>query len=101
MHHSRNYFFFFVLLLVLSLQPLSLYGEEYQGHKSAGVKGPGSEQTPVYPPMPVPGKKVAIGSDRYIIYGFDKKTSAGDLLCGCEIRPGLVVPVDGHTYFVR
>ena len=70
---------------VISIQPLSLYGEDYQGHKPIVAKSAGSEQTPVYAPMPGPGKKVAIGNDSYIIYGFDKKPKLGTVIMKVEV----------------
>jgi len=82
---KRNYFSFIVFLFVISALPLSLYGEERQGHKSAGVKGPGSEQAPVYLPMPEPGKKVAAGNEHYIIYGFDKKPKLGTVIMKVQV----------------
>ena len=85
MSHNRNYFLFIIFLLVLSVLPLSLYGEDHQGHKTAGVKGPGSEQATAYPPMPEPGKKVMTGGDQYIIYGFDKKPKLGTVIMKVEV----------------
>ncbi len=35
--------------------------------------------------MPEPGKKVAIGSDRYIIYGFDKKPKLGTVIMKVQV----------------
>jgi hypothetical protein len=35
--------------------------------------------------MPGPGKKVAVGSDYYLIYGFDKKPKLGAVILKVEI----------------
>jgi hypothetical protein len=82
---NKNYFFFIIFLFFISALPLSLRAEEHQGHKSVSVKGPGSEQTPVFAPMPGPGKKVAIGNDGYMIYGFDKKPKMGTVIMKVQV----------------
>jgi hypothetical protein len=83
---SRNINYFFIaFLIIISALPLSLYAEEPQGHKSASTKGSGSEHVPVFAPMPGPGKKVAIGNDSYIIYGFDKKPKLGTVIMKVEV----------------
>jgi hypothetical protein len=35
--------------------------------------------------MPAPGKKVPVGSDLYLIYGFDKKPKLGTMIMKVEI----------------
>ena len=45
----------------------------------------GAEQQPAYPSMPGPGKKVPIGNDHYLIYGFDKKPKLGTVIMKVEI----------------
>ena len=45
----------------------------------------GMKKIPVYPPMPGPGKKVVIGNDHYIIYGFDKKPKLGTVIMKVEV----------------
>ncbi len=40
---------------------------------------------PNHPPMPAPGKKVSMGSDYYLIYGFDKKPKLGTVIMKVEI----------------
>ena len=39
----------------------------------------------IYPSMPGPGKKVPIGSDHYLIFGFDKKPKLGTVIMKVEI----------------
>jgi len=67
---------FVVTLLSLYLHPLVLQG----GEKAAKV----AEHT-VCPAMPSPGEKVPIGSDHYLIYGFDKKPKLGTVIMKIEI----------------
>jgi hypothetical protein len=45
----------------------------------------GDEQKLAYPSMPGPGKKVPVGSDHYLIYGFDKKPKLGTVIMKVEI----------------
>ncbi len=40
---------------------------------------------PTHPSMPAPGKKVSMGSDYYLIYGFDKKPKLGTIIMKVEI----------------
>jgi hypothetical protein len=40
---------------------------------------------PNHPSMPAPGKKVSMGSDYYLIYGFDKKPKLGTVIMKVEI----------------
>ncbi len=60
--------------------------ESQQKQKSKGGSAASvAEQTPVHPTMPAPGKKVPVGSDHYLIYGFDKKPKLGTLIIKVEI----------------
>lgn len=76
-------------LVVISLVCLPLYAQSQHGHtpkQGTGVAAaPGKESAPVYPPMPGPGKKVPIGGDYYIIYGFDKKPKIGTMIMKVEV----------------
>ncbi len=50
--------------------------------------GPGAAVSlaePAHPPMPVPGKKVPIGSEHYLVYGFDKKPKLGTVIMKVEV----------------
>ena len=85
--------FFYLFSLVICLVWLSQDAESQQGYRSKGASAiSGAEQTPVYPSMPGPGKKVDIGSDHYLIYGFDKKPKLGTLIMKVEIfiNPGRI-----------
>ncbi len=61
-----------------------LHGQEHKGHAAMSA-GSGTEQTPVYAPMPGPGKKVPMGSGYYLIYGFDKKPKLGTVIMKVEV----------------
>jgi len=85
----KGWFFSVLFLVAFSIAFLSLDAQSQQSHKSkpgmdskpASVTG----QTPAYPSMPGPGKKVPIGNDQYIIYGFDKKPKLGTVIMKVEI----------------
>ena len=82
----KKWFFFILFLVVISFLWLPLYAESQQKHKSkSGPATFGAAQTPVYPSMPGPGKKVPIGNDYYLTYGFDKKPKLGTLIMKVEI----------------
>ena len=69
---------FIVLLSLAVLLPLM--------HQS--VRAAGTEGAPAYPVMSEPGKKVQIGNDYYLIYGFDKKPKLGTVIMKVEIFTG-------------
>ncbi len=72
------------LAVFLSSSAPSLYGEDHQGSgKDMSVVANGQPMT--YFPMPSPGKKVPIGGDHYIVYGFDKKPKLGTIIMKVEI----------------
>jgi hypothetical protein len=85
----KKWFFFILFLVVISFLWLPPCAQSQQKHKSksgsVGSAIPGAEQTPVYPSMPGPGKKVSIGNDYYLIYSFDKKPKLGTLIMKVEI----------------
>ena len=80
---------FILTWVIISLLCLPFVAESQQGHKSkhgvdvAAASGAGSAQ--VYPSMPGPGKKVPVGNDYYLIYGFDKKPKLGTVIMKVEI----------------
>ena len=89
MARIRKWYFFFLFLGVISFLCLPPYAESQHGHK-ANPGGGGSaafaaEGTPNFPSMPGPGKKVPVGSDLYLIYGFDKKPKLGTVIMKVEI----------------
>ena len=82
----KKCFSFILFVLVILIAWLPLCSEAQQKQKSKG--GPATsvaEQTPVYPSMPAPGKKVPVGGDHYLIYGFDKRPKLGTLIIKVEI----------------
>ncbi len=89
MSGMKKWFFFFLFLGAISFLCLPPYAESQHGHKanSGGGGSPafGAEVTPNFPSMPGPGKKVPIGSDLYLIYGFDKKPKLGTVIMKVEI----------------
>ncbi len=82
----KKCFFFILFVLVILAVWLPLCAESQQGQKSrSGPTTPVAQQTPAYPSMPAPGKKVPVGSDYYLLYGFDKKPKLGTLIIKVEI----------------
>ena len=69
MSSLKKGFFFVFFLGIISLFCLPLY----------------AESQPQYPPMPGPGKKVSIGNDYYLVYGFDKKPKLGTVIMKVEV----------------
>jgi hypothetical protein len=76
-----------LFLMAISLPVLPLDAQSQQGPKpKPGVESPApSAAGPAYPSMLGPGKKVPIGGDSYLIYGFDKKPKLGTLIMKVEI----------------
>jgi len=61
---------------------LPLLAQSQHGHKA----NPGTaDATANFPPMPGPGKKVPLGDDFYLTYGFDKKPKLGTVIMKVEI----------------
>ena len=81
----KRCFFPVLFSLFLLLSSLPLFGAEHQGHMSKGAKDAAADSKAVYAPMPVPGKKIPIGSGSYLIYGFDKKPKLGTAIMKVEI----------------
>jgi len=78
----KKLFVLSLLLLIISLLGLPPCAQsQHKPHSGSTV----SEQALVYPSMPGPGKKVPIGTDYYLIYGFDKKPKLGTLIMKVEI----------------
>ena len=80
---------FILTLGVLSLLCLPFAAESQQDHKSKHsvdvAAASGAEKTSIYPSMPGPGKKVPVGNDYYLIYGFDKKPKLGTVIIKVEV----------------
>ena len=82
----KNWVFLVLFSIVTSLACMPLDAESQPEHKSKhGVSGSAASGTEQYPSMPGPGKKVFIGNDYYLIYGFDKKPKLGTLIMKVEI----------------
>jgi hypothetical protein len=85
----KKCFFSILFFVVISLLSLPIYAESQQGHKSKqsldGSAVSATERMPTYPSMPGPGEKVPIGSDHYLIYGFDNKPKLGTVIMKIEI----------------
>ena len=81
------------LILIALIFPYSpLQAGSHEGHQMAAGEpapaGPGTGQAQVFETMPGPGKKVPIGNDAYLIYGFDKKPKLGAVIMKVEIFTG-------------
>lgn len=89
MPRMKKWMVFNLFWLVITLLWLPFDAESQHKHKP--MTGPdiaatsGGEQTLPYPSMPGPGKKVPIGNDHYLIYGFDKKPKLGTVIMKVEI----------------
>ena len=69
-------FIIFAFLLTL-LPSVYLYAGSYE---TAGTR-----QAPVFVSMPEPGKKVQIGNDNYMIYGFVEKPKMGSVIMKIQV----------------
>jgi hypothetical protein len=78
-----------LFVVIISILCLPFYGESQHGQKPkqnvGGLTASQTEQAAVYPSMPAPGKKIPIGADHYLIYGFDKKPKLGTVIVKVEI----------------
>ena len=78
--------FFILFLLVIFVVWLPPCAESQHGQQSkTGSTASVAERMQAYPLMPGPGKKVPIGSDHYLIYGFDKKPKLGTVIMKVEL----------------
>jgi hypothetical protein len=89
MPHMNKTILLFVPCLLIACSvwcsaPVILYGQEHHG-AAAASSASATEKTPVYAPMPGPGKKVPIGGGYYLIYGFEKKPVMGTNIMRLEI----------------
>ena len=82
----RRCLFYVVILVMMSLPCLSPDAESQPAHKpKPPAEGSAASAAEQFSPMAGPGKKVPIGSDYYLIYGFDKKPKLGTLIMKVEI----------------
>ena len=77
-----------LFIAVTILLPLSTQASDQAGHMVKAAPetsvATGSEKL-VYTPMAGSGKKVLLGNDYYMIYGFDKKPKLGTVIMKVEI----------------
>ncbi len=89
MSGTKKRIFSVLFLVIISALCLPFYAGSQQVHKpkhSESASAPsGAEQTPAFPSMPGPGKKVSIGNDYYFVYGFDKKPKLGTMIMKVEV----------------
>ncbi len=89
---SKRNIIFVVFLMVISLFPLPLSGDDHQVPITRSGKAlptpSGTGEPTVYSPMPGPGKKIPIGSGRYFIYGFDKQPKLGTVIMKVQVYTG-------------
>jgi hypothetical protein len=85
----KKRFFFISFLVAMALTCLAFIAGSRQYHKFTydGVvpAAAAAEQKPTYPLMQEPGKKVSVGTDYYLIYGFDKKPKLGTVIMKVEV----------------
>jgi hypothetical protein len=79
------FFVFFLLMQFPSLWPADVACADNLGQQPGNVKSGSIAPEPEYVSLPEPGKKVAIGSGYYLIYGFDKKPKLGIVIMKVEI----------------
>jgi hypothetical protein len=78
MFFIKNSILIIIFLLTIAFPVLSISAEK-------DARKDGAVQTTVYPSLPSPGEKVAMGNDYYFIYGFDKKPKLGMIIMKVEI----------------
>jgi hypothetical protein len=81
-HRMKRYLVFLLLSGLLFLPVMPLHGADMGGH---GTQMAAAAQTPDFPPLPGPGKKVPIGEGYYLIYGFDKPLKMGRVIMTVEV----------------
>jgi hypothetical protein len=87
MIRRKNIFLFplTLLALILAYSPLEAGSHEGHQHHQKPEAAAESGESPVFAPMPGPGKKVPIDGGGYLIYGFDKKPKMGSVILKVEI----------------
>jgi hypothetical protein len=83
----KKWFLFVLFSAAVSLLWLPLDAVSQLGHKPGGDRSApsGVQNAPVFPSMLGPGKKVPVGNDHYLIYGFDKKPKLGTMIMKVEV----------------
>lgn len=92
MTRCKSAFILPLAMFALILAHRTLLAAAHESHPQGGhrhdAKAPAAVETGKQPdiaPMPAPGKKVPIGNDGYLIYGFDKKPKMGIVILKVEI----------------
>jgi len=87
MIRSKKIFILPLLLLALALwcSPFQAGAQvKHQQHAKADTAA-GSGHAAVFADMPAPGKKVPIGNNFYLIYGFNEKPKMGTMIMKVEV----------------
>jgi hypothetical protein len=74
-----------VLLVAISSFLLPIYAESQHSHKPVAGSVASASEPERISPMAEPGKKVPVGTDYYLQYGFDKKPKLGTVIMKVEI----------------
>lgn len=82
---SKFHFFIVLSLMATLVLPLPLFAESMRDKPKAKKEASSSAAPASYPSMPSPGKKVPVGKDYYLIYGFDKKPKLGTIIMKIEL----------------
>jgi hypothetical protein len=88
MVRGNKHFIIPLILLALVFPCAPLLAADHEGHHMKAGEGDAGAQAPVFIAMPGPGKKVPIGNDSYLIFGFDKKPKLGPIIMKVEIFTG-------------
>jgi hypothetical protein len=85
---TKRSFTVILFVVVTSLLPLTLYGEDHQMHKAVNhnqTSASAEMKVPDYLVMPGPGKKVQLEDGNYLIYKFDKQPKLGTVIIKVEV----------------
>jgi len=89
MTRGKTTFIISLILLALAFpySPLQAGSNEHEGHQHHMKADAAAEtgQASVFAAMPKPGKKVPIGNDSYLIYGFDKQLKMGTVIMKVDV----------------
>jgi hypothetical protein len=81
MNRSNSAFMITLILAALAIPYSPLHAGSREGYRTASVATGGrTGQAWAFVAMPEPGQKVQIGSDNYLIFGFDKKPKMGTVI---------------------
>lgn len=66
-----------LLFLLISALFSPVFAQDQKGSRPGSTRHEATATEPVYPAMPKPGEKVAIGGGRYMVYGFVEEPKMG------------------------